>query len=142
MNLVFSESGTPYIDFGNQNRLIFSNITKHPDKGYKYMVFAGGDVTNVTVSGSRAKKKKTFKEHVPINFTIDMDFKRDGKKGLPLKSKHIFSKITSSWLKKQFANYVVDGYFPENSISKLSDDINKLDEWEEVDDFEDGEEDF
>ena len=110
MNLVFSESGIPFIDFGNENRLIFSNTTKHPDKGYKYMVFAGSDISNVTVSGSRAKKKKVFKEHIPISFTIDMDFKRDGKKGIPIKAKRIFSKITISWLKKKFSRYIVDGY--------------------------------
>ena len=139
MELVFSQSGVPYIEFGT-GRFIFSQTTKDPEKGYKYFAFVGGTSNEVCVSGARAKKKRYIKSFEPINFTVDMNFKRDGKKGIPLRAKKILTNITLSWLSRKVKEYAVDGYFPEDAVSKLSEDIKKLDEVDdtEVDDFDDG----
>ena len=138
MDLVFSKSGTPYIEFGD-SRFIFSETTKDPERGYKYLAFVGGITNDVCVSGARAKRKVYVKEHIPINFTVNMEFKRDGKKGIPLKAKKIIDSILLSWLKKKVKEYTVDGYFPESNISKLSADISHLNDIDDddVDDFED-----
>jgi len=139
MELIHSKSGIPYIEFGS-GRFIFSETTKDPERGYKYLAFVGGITNDICVSGARAKKKQYVKEHVPVNFTVDMNFKRDGKKGIPLKAKKILTNITLSWLQKKVQEYLVDGYFPETNISKLSMDIKKLNDIDdtEVDDFDDG----
>ena len=146
MELVYSKTGIPYIEFGN-GRFIFSKMTKHPIKGYKYFTFVGSSSKEVCVSGARAKRKKYVKEFVPINFTVDMNFKRDGKKGIPMKAGKIIPTILVSWLKKEIKKYIIDDcYFPEESILKLSDDIKKLNEIEnddtEVDDFENDDESY
>ncbi len=142
MELMFSDTGVPYIEFGS-GRFIFSETTKNPEKGYKYLAFVGGVTKDVCVSGARAKRKRYVTEHVPVNFTVDMNFKRDGKKGMPLKVKKILTNISISWLQKRIKEYLIDGYFPEHCIKNLMNDINNIGSDDtDIDDFDGESNDF
>ena len=138
MELKYSNSGTPYIDLEN-GVLIFSKITEHPKKGFKFLVFQSRQVNSVCVSGAKAKKKKYTKMSEDIGFTINMNFKRESsgkEEGIPKNARFCLSKITEKILKRIFSKLVIDGYFPRKSLSSLDEMLsaywnNDTDNWDD-----------
>ena len=138
MELKYSNSGSPYIDLDN-GALIFSKITEHREKGFKYLVFQGRQISSVCVSGAKAKFKKYTKMSEDIGFTINMNFKRESsgkEEGIPKNARFCLSKITEKILKKIFNKLVVDGYFPRENLLELSELIkihwsDDTDSWDE-----------
>lgn len=138
MELKYSNNGSPYIDLDN-GMLIFSKITEDQDKGFKFLVFQGRQVSSVCVSGAKAKRKKYTKMSEDIGFTVNMNFKRDvsGKKyGIPNEARFCFSKITEKILKRMFSKLVVDGYFKRSNLQMLNDMLvsyygNETDSWDD-----------
>ena len=134
MDLRYTESGTPYIDFGDDNKIIFSTMTKDRFRGYKYLVFSGQKTDSICISGARAKIKRYAKSTVPIRFVTDMDFKRDGSKGLPKDYKLIFSPFSIGWLKGRIKKHCKGIFFPEESLQLLENDLKSLDDYGEEED--------
>lgn len=138
MELKYSTNQSPYIDLGN-GMLIFSKITEHPKKGFKYLVFQSRQINSVCVSGSKAKNKKYAEMSEDICFTIDMDFKRksSGKEsGIPKNARYSLTTISETILKKIFKDFIVDGYFPRENLPKLEENLkeywkNDTDEWDD-----------
>jgi hypothetical protein len=138
MEFITTEKGRHTIQFDN-GMLIFSRITAHPEKGYKYIVYTGTNTTSVCVSSARAKRKKYTKIIENENFTVRVkDFKRDDKKGFP---KNIISKISLSFLKKIIKENINGEYLPFSKISVIAKAINELeketDKWDDDPDIDD-----
>jgi hypothetical protein len=125
MELKYSITGVPYINFDNENKLIFSKSTKGP-LGYKYLVFSGKTTTTVELSGGRGVKgKKKVSVDQNTNFNTDMLLSKipTSCKG----NKHL-SKINMGILRSMIGKYLInDMYFPENCFPLLEKDLIKCD---------------
>ena len=138
MELKYSVKGSPYIDL-DDGALIFSQITENKEKGFKYLVFQGRQISSICVSGSKAKTKKYARMVEDVGFTIDMNFKRSsgGKEsGIPNDARFCLSRISEKILKKMFDKLVVDEYFPRENLPKLGQMLrehwsNETDNWDE-----------
>lgn len=122
MDLKFSPKNVPYIDLGDEGRLIFSPSTFDREKGYKFLVFSG------LVRGSTKVGKKTYTNAMPVSFVLDMFFSR-----VPKKAKTAgLTNITKNWLKKAIKPLCDDdGYFPVSSLKTLKMLIDNTNEKEE-----------
>jgi len=138
MEFVTTDSGRHTIRFEN-GYLIFSKITAHNDKGYKYLCYAGSDTTTTCVSSARAKKKRYARIVEPVNFTVRIrDLKRNDKSAF---RKNVISKISLSFLKKLMAEHCEGDYLPFSKISTIAKAINDLekdtDSWDDDPDIDD-----
>lgn len=123
MEFVTTDSGRHTIEF-EDGRLIFSRITAHEDRGYKYICYAGVDTTTICVSSARAKKKRFAQTVENINFTVRVkDMRRNDKSAF---RKNIISKISLSFLKKLIAENCEGDYLPFSKIPIISKAINDL----------------
>lgn len=128
MKLIYSENKKiPLIIFENGARLIFS-VTTETEKGFKYLAFTNKDTMTVTVSGAKAKVKKTRKISNLVSFMVDTSIKRPGSNSLPSNSKKFgLSKIAIGVLRKSFKSLVDDeGYFPRDNLPTLEAVLNKI----------------
>jgi hypothetical protein len=138
MELKYSNSGSPYIDL-EEGAIIFSKITENKEKGFKYLVFQGRQVSSVCVSGAKVKNKRYTKIVEDVGFTVDMNFRRNlsGKSsGIPNDARFCFSRISEKVLKKIFDELVVDGYFPRKNLPQLGQMLRSYfkddtDEWDD-----------
>jgi len=138
LELKYSVSKVPYINLGN-GMLIFSKTTEHKEKGFKFLVFKGNQVSSVCTSGAKAKRKKYTKMYEDIGFTLDMNLKRrsSGKvSGIPHNARFSLSKITEKILRKILNELVVGEYFPRNRLQKL-DEMLQLYYSDETDTWDD-----
>jgi len=129
MYLKYSKTNTPFIEFDNGAKLIFSTITKDKEKGYKFLVFSHTETSAVCVSSSRAKKKRYASVVENISFPTTMKFKK-----IPNDAKKVLTPITLSYLKKTFGKLTVDDYFPEKNLDKLDEVLSFVDKTDEIDD--------
>jgi len=134
MYLDYSKKGIPFILFENGSRLSFSVTTENEDKGFKYLCFKCIDTKTVTVSGAKAKKKRTTEIVEDISFVMDMNFKRDKIKGIPTDAKKFFGPLTVGILKKIFNDLIEDGYFPRKNLKILEEKLNGEDPNDLLDD--------
>lgn len=126
MRLEYSPKGTPYIILDNGLRLSFSTTTE-TEKGFKYLCVNGTDTKTVTINNGKTKEKITIDTSENISFVLDMNFKRDRKKGIPKDAKKLLSKITLGYLKKTFENLITtDGYFPRKNLALLDEKLKRL----------------
>lgn len=124
MKLNYSLKGTPYIEFDDENRLIFSSINKNYN-GYKYLVFSGKTTVTVEVSsgrGKKGKKKANIVDDVSFTSTMLLDkIPRDAK------GNKYLSKINIGIIKNMIGKYITkDNIFPDSKIKLLEDDINSI----------------
>jgi hypothetical protein len=146
MEMKISENGTPYIQLKN-GRFIFSRITAHPDKGFKYLCFVGTDTTSVCVSSAKAKHKKYSDIVEDVAFTVRLsDFRRSDADGFPKKKiKGQISNISLNWIKKLISERINDEFLPYKAIPDIMTSINyedETDEWNEDPDIDDEEDDL
>ena len=129
MKLIYSDGKKkiPLIIFENGSRLIFSATTE-TDKGFKYLAFNGRSTRTATLSGAKAKVKRTRKVSNHISFMVDTSIKRPGKNSLPKEAgKAGLSKITVAFLRKNFKLLIDDdGYFPRENLPTLEAILNKI----------------
>ncbi len=138
MEFVTTENGRHTIQF-DTGYLLFSSLTAHRDKGYKYMCYAGSDTTTTCVSSARAKRKRYAKVVENVNFTVRIkDLKRNDTAAFP---KGVVSKISLSFLKKLIIENCEGDYLPFSKIPIISKAINDIevetDDWEDDPDIDD-----
>lgn len=123
----YSNKGTPYIQIGYMGKLIFSKITSHPEKGYKFMCFSHQYIDNISIKNTTGKRKIV---KVPTNesYTTNMYLQRESKNGnkkpkglphntLPGRMKDYLKKIFNSLLDEE-------GYLPYEKIDILKKKIH------------------
>jgi hypothetical protein len=120
MKLLYSKNKTPYIQFENGAKLIFSVSTEN-DKGFKYLAFNALDSRSVVVSGAKAKNKKIYKSNNFIGAMLNTNFKSPDNNTVPRSLRSVgFTKIVESYLRKTFKLLIDDdGYFPRGNIPTL-----------------------
>lgn len=74
INLRYSDAGTPYIEIGDLGSFIFSKITSHPDKGYKYMCF--NHTYDDAIQVKNGNERKTVLVHTNDSHTVNMFLER------------------------------------------------------------------
>ena len=75
-----STGGTPYIEIGDLGKLIFSKITSHPDKGYKFMCFSHEYIDIIATKNTNGNRK-TYSVPTSNSYTINMQLERESKNG-------------------------------------------------------------
>ena len=115
-------NGKYVIEMGEYGRLAFTDMTKDRDLGCKHITYSRTYMDMVSVKSG--DHRKMFEVPARDSFVFTMKFKRDaaGKKGVPQKTIPI--KVVD-WFVRTFDKLTVDGYFPENNMSKLEKLINK-----------------
>lgn len=129
MNLKYTKTNTPYIEFDNGAKLIFSSMTKDANKGYKYLVFSHTETNAICLSAAKVKKKRYATVVEKIGFTTTMKFKK-----IPNAAKKVLTPITLNYLRKTFEGLTLDGYFSEKNLDLLSKELNYVDKTDEIDD--------
>lgn len=132
MRLSYSKSGTPFIDMNGTDRFIFSKSTADPVRGYKFICFKKRITNTVTISGAKAKRKRTADISEDVNFTLKIqNLKRDGKTGPP---KGVIPSLTMTYLKRLFKKHLKGEYLPHTSIPEIEKEINgetETDQWDD-----------
>jgi len=128
MYLKYTKSKTPFIEFDNGAKLIFSSLTKN-QHGYKYLVFSHTETNSICLSGAKVKKKRYASVVEKIGFSTTMKFTK-----IPNDGKKILTPITLNYLKKTFEGLTVGDYFPEKNLQKLDKILSFVDNTDEIDD--------
>ena len=128
MYLKYSKTKTPYIEFDNGAKLIFSSITKD-EHGYKYLVFSHTETNDICLSAAKVKKKRYATISEKINFTTTMKFTK-----IPNNAKKVLTSITLNYLKKTFEGLIVNDYFPEKNLKELDKILSFVDDTDEIND--------
>jgi len=103
MRLMFSNSGTPYIEIDEETRLIFSKLTDD-DTYYKWIAVRAIEILNGSVG--KGRRRRNYSKTTVINFMTDFKLR-----GFPrgfLKKNQAFSKVKHGLLKKLFKKYCVE----------------------------------
>jgi len=122
----YSESGLPYIDLGD-GQLVFSRITSHPDKGYRYMAYNHRyfDVVVFKKKKDGKASRETYEAETHDSHTFNMWFYMDRakKKGIPRDS--LIPVRLGDWLRRTFSKLItIDGFMPYKKIRVLERKIN------------------
>jgi hypothetical protein len=125
----YSGKGLPYIDLG-EGQLVFSKITAHPEKGYKYLAYNHRCIDVVVFKKKKDGQavRETFEAEQHDSHTFNMHFYKDQakKKGIPRDT--LIPTRLGDWLRKIFAGLIDDeGYMPYNKIRVLERKINNAD---------------
>lgn len=125
MELRYSETGIPFIELDDKNKLIFSTTTA-TEKGFKWLIFSGTSTVTQAISAGKGKtkKKKIVKSDEPLRLMMDMSFAISK------------TKTTNLYLTKKYLNgikricepYVVNGIFLYKNIEKLEKELNTIDD--------------
>jgi len=75
-----STQGTPYIEIGDLGKFIFSKITSHSEKGYKYMCFSHNYMDVISTKNTNGKRK-TYSIPANNSYTVNMKLERESKNG-------------------------------------------------------------
>lgn len=124
-------NGIPYIEFDPENRLIFSTVTETKD-GFRYLSFRGKNTATLSLSGARAKKKRTFDITDIVTFSTNMKFEE-----IPKDGRKVLTSTTLNYLRKLFKDLAPNGIFPRENLDKLAnilDDKFKEDKEDYIDD--------
>jgi len=123
MQILFTGSGTPYIEVDESTKLIFSKSTADREKGYKFLVVSSKKVSSVCISGAKAKKKRYMENVEDNSFTVRLkDFKRNDDLGF---TKGVVSPITLNTIKKLIVKNVDDeGFFSYDNIEPLNNELS------------------
>lgn len=120
MELKFSESGIPFIEFDPTTKLVFVKLCKSA-KSYRW----------VTVNSI----KTTFSAKINLSTTERVDFVTDVflngfPKGFTGDDSHTFTKHKYTFLRKVLKKYVPEGgdYIPANSINDIGKDLEEYNE--------------
>jgi len=123
--------GTPYIEFDDGSSFAFPLMMEDPQRGWKWMVFSGMSTESICVSGKNTKAKKYLETSEHIGFVTDLslstlDKRVKGKNG-PL------SPITLGILKKMLGEMAPDGWLSRESLVRLEDKLNSINNGDEID---------
>lgn len=129
MYLKYTKTNTPFIEFDNGAKIIFSSLTKDIEKGYKYLCFSHIETNSICLSAAKVKKKRYASVVERINFSTTMKFTK-----IPNAAKKVLTPITLNYLKKTFESLTLDGYFPEKNLKELDKILNYVDDTDEIDD--------
>jgi hypothetical protein len=122
IELKLSPKGTPYLDMGIHGRLIFSNATAHPTKGYKWIAYNREFKEIMKMKKIIKGEKIIIEKEVPSR---DSQMFRAAKlEDVPRGS--IPRKLVD-WINKQLAALCVDGYMPRKAIEVLAKRVEKAD---------------
>lgn len=123
MKLKYSVTGVPFIEFDDDNKLVFSPSTAS-QKGYKWLMFSGMSTTSETLSGGKGKtkKKQVIKITHPVSTMINMDFNNISKSNRSLNV--YLSKKNLDGLKRLFEPFIKNGVFSFENVKKLEELIN------------------
>ena len=131
MKIGYSKSGTPFIDLDGKGILIFSKSTMDAERGYKYLCYSGIKTESRVISGARAKKKRVLKTQETVAFTVNMEMRRDERRGFP---RGIVSNISLKWLKRQLSTLIDDGgYLHVDKVPVLGQIMADIDKDDHVD---------
>lgn len=109
--LEYSEKRVPVIDLEEFGRISFSKLTSHDTKGYKFVCY------HLSVADKR--------DSVVLDMNLQRKIGHQGAaKGFP---KGTINPRLADWLRKAFAKYVDDDYFPYEKIGKLKGYLAKQD---------------
>jgi len=116
-----SDSGIPIIELGEYGRLVFSRITSHPHKGYKYLCYSNNYMDAIVVKKNGDGNKVI---NVPTNdsYVINMMLERNARlgKGLPYGT---IPQRLKDYLKKKLLKYLDDEYFPYYCVEELKEEL-------------------
>jgi len=122
--LQYSENNVPFIDLEDYGRLIFSSITSHPTKGYRFLCYNRSYMERI-----RVKKKsngetveKFIKAEGRNSCVFDMSLERKvGQQGQTKGvTKGTIPPRLADWLRKTLKKYVTeDKYFPYSKINSF-----------------------
>jgi len=126
-------NSVPYIEFDDQNKLIFSTLTEHPIKGFKWLAYSGKIVSEHRIG--KGKRKKILVSEESTNFITDLKLTKIPKK---VKDTTLTPK-TLKFLKKVFKELTMenDNYFPKKNLTKLQEMIDNEFNYVYVDDITD-----
>ena len=116
-----SDNGTPIIKLGEYGKLMFSKLTAHPFKGYKYLCYVNKYLDTITVKGKERSKSYS----IPTNdsYMVNMKLERNSrlKKGLPYGT---IPQRLKDFLKISLKKYTEGGYIAHHLVDELKADIN------------------
>ena len=122
IELQYSEKDVPFINLEDYGRLIFSSITSHPEKGYRFLCYNRSYMERI-----RIKKKtngesveKIIKTETRNSCVFDMNLERKvGQQGQTKGiTKGTIPPRLGDWLRKTLKKYLTeDKYFPYSNIT-------------------------
>jgi hypothetical protein len=131
ISLSFSQKGQPFIDLGEHGQLIFSKLTAHPEKGYKYFAYVHRFVDEFLVKNMTTGERTIKQENAFNSYMFNMHFKRNekGDQGvpsgtIPRKAVQKLSMIIDQFLTE-------DTWLPRRCIPMLSDAIDSVN-WDKL----------
>lgn len=114
----FSKSGTPVIYIGNLGMLIFSKITSHPDKGYKYMCFSH-EYVDIIKDKNGKRIEIPCKESHTVNMHLETKPKQFNQRAIGLPHSALPGRM-KDFLKKSLSPMLNEkGYLSRNKINNL-----------------------
>jgi hypothetical protein len=129
----YSKHGSAYIDLG-EGQLVFSKITSHPDKGYKYIAYNHRYMDTIvvkrhkTINGKRVAHRETYTVEVHDSHTFNMYFYKDAARKYGIPRDTLIPARLGDWLRRIFAGLIDDeGYMPYKKIRVLERKINNAD---------------
>lgn len=121
VKLLHSDRGTPYIDMGEFGSLIFSKMTAHPTKGYKWLTYSRryNETFEIkkTVDGEIVRDVYKVPAHDSCAFTFQLKKNYKGDEGVP---RGTIPPRLANFFRKIFDSLTDDeGYFPYENIETL-----------------------
>lgn len=118
---------TPMIKLGDMGDIVFSNITSHPTKGYKYVCFRKEQVELLVVK--RGNDRKVIEHKDSKSWVVNMQLERRAKshtqKPLGLPHKAMPGRM-KDFIKKTFLPFITDeGYIRYEDMPKLKRKFNR-----------------
>jgi hypothetical protein len=124
----YSDTGLPFIDLG-EGQLVFSRITSHPVKGYRFIAYNHRYMDVVVLKKKKDGKavRETFEAETHDSHTFNMHFYKDfGRKhGIPRDT--VIPTRLGDWLRRTFAEMLEGDYMPYQKIKDLEQIINSSD---------------
>lgn len=122
MELKFSKNNIPYIEFDEENFLIFSTLLEK-QQGFNYLSYSGMVETSARVK--KAGKIQTIYNIERMGFSTDLNLSK-----IPREiSKHTHLKPDMcKYLRKIFKRHIVNEFIPRSNLDALDKDLEKLTE--------------
>lgn len=119
MELKFSKNNVPFIEFDEENFLIFS-VLLEKSEGFKYLSYSGKIETSARIR--KANKIQTIYNTERVGFSTDLKFSKIPR---DISKVHLTVDVCR-YLRKIFKRHNVDGYIPRTNLKALGNDLEKL----------------
>lgn len=118
----YSENGIPVITIGEFGSLIFSNLTSHPTKGYRYICYSHSYDDMIGIKNTTGRRKTVAvptSESFVVNMYLERKKKTSTSKAIGLPHRALPGRM-KDYLKKVMLPLIDDeGYMSYDNIEKL-----------------------